>query len=159
MIRTLTLAIALLATPAFAGGPGFTISGARAVGIPGLPELAAATGARCRASGRTTIHVTFSDPEGIAYAAVDLGAVQVRPGVSARARTWLWLPDYARPARGYRWRYEEDGVLATRHTIPVTIDMVPGAGPIPTEVMAKDGTGAMTIRTFALMPAACRSGG
>ena len=155
MIRLLTLLLGLAAAPAWAAGPGFSISNAEVVGVPGLPELAVMTGARCGATGRTTVYVTFADPDGIAYAAVTLGAVQARPGVSEQAETWLWLPDYARPKRGYRWRYEDKPPLRTRHTVPVTIDLVPWAGPIPTEVMAKDGRGGMTIREFALVPDAC----
>ena len=156
MIRILTLALALVAAPASAQGPGVSISGASIVGLPGLEEFAAAHGPECGASGRTSISVTFADPEGITYAAVDLRSVQVRPAVPDRAETWLWLPGYARPKRGYRWRYEQVPATRTRHTIPIAIELVPGAGPIPAEVVAKDGTGAMTIRRFALRPADCR---
>jgi hypothetical protein len=157
MIRSLALALALAlaAAPAWAAGPGFSISGARTVGIPELPALA--RGPACGVSGSTTIHLTFSDPDGIAYAALDLGAVRTRPDVSAQAEASLWLPNYARPARAYRWRYEDtDGRLYARHTISAEIDLVPSAGPIWTEVIAKDGRGAMTIRRFALRPDACR---
>jgi hypothetical protein len=155
MIRSLTLVLALVAAPAWAAGPGFSISGARAVGPPEMPALV--KGPACGASGSTTIYVTFSDPQGIAYAAVDLGATRTRPDVTAQADAWLWLPSYARPARAYQWRYEDtDGRLSVRHTIPMEIDLAPAAGPIWTEVMAKDGRGAMTIRRFALRPDACR---
>ena len=155
MIRSLTLVLALAAAPAWAGGPGFAIAGADVVNLWGFPALARAPA--CGASGTTTIYVTFADPEGIAYASVSLGAVRARPGVSERAETWLWLPDYARPNRGYQWRYEDtEGGLFARHTLPVQIDLVPSAGAIPAQVMAKDGVGAMTIRRFALIPDACR---
>ena len=156
MIRILTLALALAAAPAWAAGPGFTISGATAYGVPGLEEIAALTGPECGVAGRTRIHVRFADPDGIAYAAVTLRSVQVRPAVSDQAETWLWIPDYARPARGYRWRYEEPAATRTRHTIPIVVELVPGAGPIPAEIMAKDGDGALKVRTLALVPAACR---
>ena len=157
MIRILTLALALAAAPAWAAGPGFTISGATVYGLPELEEVAPLIGPECGTAGRTRIYVTFADPDGIAYAAVTLRSVQVRPDVSDQAETWLWIPDYARPARGYRWRYEDtDGRLQLRHTIPIAIELVPGAGPIPAEIMAKDGNGALKVRELALIPAACR---
>ena len=155
MIRSLMLVLAFAAAPAWAAGPGFTILGAQKVGVPELPALTWA--GPCAAFGTTTIGVTFTDPDGIAYAAVRLGAVAARPAVSDQAETWLWIPDYARPARGYQWRYEDsDGRLYLRYTLPVQIDLVPGTGPIWTEVIAKDGSGAMTIRRFGLVPDACR---
>lgn len=160
MIRSLTLVLALAAAvaPAAAwawGGPGFSISGARAVGIPEAPALT--RGPACGRSGSTTIYFTFSDPQGIAYAAVDLGAAQTRPDVNSQSQAWLWIPGYERSSRAYQWRYEDtDGRLFVRKTIPVEIDIVAGAGPIWTEVMAKDGGGGMTIRRFALLPDACR---
>ena len=156
MIRILTLALALAAAPASADDPDITIFGATAYGVPGLEEITALTGPECGVAGRTRIDVTFTDPDGISYAAVTLRSVQVRPAVSDRAETWLWIPDYARPARGYRWRYEEPAATRTRHTIPVVIELVPGAGPIPAEIVAKDGDDALTVRTLALVPAACR---
>lgn len=156
MIRILTLALALATAPAWAAGPGFTISGATAYGLPVLDELAPLFGPECRVSGRTRIDVTFSDPDGIAYAAVTLRSSEVRPAVSDRAETWLWIPSYARPARGYRWRYEEPTATRTRHTIPMAIEVFPGAGPIPAEIVAKDGSGALKIRELTLIPTACR---
>lgn len=155
MVRSLALVLALAAAPAWAAGPGFSISGAQAVGFREAPALV--KGPACGASGSTTIHVTFSDPDGIAYAAVALGSARTRPDVTDQARAWLWIPDYARPQRAYRWRYEDtDGRLAVRHTIPVEIDLLPAAGPIWTEVMAKNGRGGLTVRRFALQPDACR---
>lgn len=156
MIRILTFALALAAAPAWAGGPGFTISGARAYGLPGLEDIAPYTGPACGAAGRATIHVTFSDPDGIAYAAVDMRSDEVRPAVSEQAETWLWIPGYSRPARSYQWRYEEPDATRTRHTIPIQIVVQPNARPIPTEIMTKDGKGALKIRRFALIPTVCR---
>jgi hypothetical protein len=155
MVRVVTLILVLIASPSLAAGPAVSISGASAVGVPGLPQVSAYTGAPCRASGLARIYVTFTDPDGITYAAVNLNSVGVRPAVSAQDEAWLWVPSYARPKRGYQWRYEDLGATRTRHTIPITIDLVPGARPILTEIMAKDGSGALRIRTFALVPDAC----
>ncbi len=156
MIRSLILLLALAAAPALAGGPDFSIAGARVVGLPGFEEITAITGPDCNATGRTRINVTFADPDGIAYAAVDLRSSQVRPAVSEQAEARLWIPNYERPERAYRWRYEDPAALRTSYTIPIALELIPGAGPIPTEVMTKDGRGALKIRRFALVPAACR---
>ncbi len=156
MIRTLTLLLALAGAPALANGPDFSIAGARVVGIPGFEEITARSGPRCNATGRARIDVTFTDPDGIAYAAVDLRSSQVRPAVSEQAETWLWIPNYERPERSYRWRYEDPAALRTLYTIPIALELIPGAGPIPTEVMTKDGKGGLKIRRFALVPSACR---
>lgn len=156
MIRALTAALALAAAPAFAAGTEFNISGASTVGWSGFSDLAALGGPHCNGSPRTRIDVTFSDPDGIAYAAVDLSSVHVRPAVSADVATWLWIPDSARAKRNYRWRYEEKAASRTTKTIPVAVDVMAGAGPIPAEVMAVDGKGRLSVRTLALFPTACR---
>lgn len=156
MIRVLAAAFALAAAPALAAGPEINISGASTVGLPGLNKLAALGGPHCTGAPRTRIDVTVTDPDGIAYAAIDLSSAHVRPVVSANAATWLWIPDSSRSRRSYRWRYEEKTASSTMRTVPAVIDVVAGAGPIPAEIIAVDGKGRLTIRNIALFPTACR---
>jgi hypothetical protein len=155
MLRRLILALAVAATPAWASGPGFSIAGAERVGLPGLTDFALG-GRPCGATGRARIDVTFTDPDGIAYAAVSLGAARTAPAVSGFTDTTIWLPSYAKPRRDYRWRYEDAAATRTAYTIPIVLDLIPTAGPIPAEIMAKDGRGRLTSRTLALRPAPCR---
>lgn len=156
MIRVLAAVLALAAAPALAAGPGIDISGASTVGMSGFADLAALGGPHCTGAPRTRIDVTVTDPDGIAYAAIDLSSAHVRPVMSANAATWLWIPDSARPKRSYRWRFEEKAATRTTRTVPMAIDVVAGAGPIPAEIMAVDGKGRMSVWSIALFPAACR---
>jgi hypothetical protein len=143
------------ASPALASGPDFSIAGAERVGLPLLTDFAL-NGPPCGATGRARIDVTFTDPDGIAYAAVSLGAARTDPAVSDFIDTTIWLPFYAKSRRDYRWRYEDAAATRTAHTIPIVLDLIPTAGPIPAEIMAKDGRGRLTSRTLALRPAPCR---
>lgn len=155
MLRILTLVLAFAAAPAWAAGPTISVSGARIVEGRGL-GLGPLGSKPCGATGQATFHVTFSDPDGVTYADVRLGSVRVRPEVTPQVRTAIWVPDYARPDRFYRWRYENTDRPSVSHTIPITVDLVPGAGAIPVEIFAKDARGTLTIRNFRVIPAACR---
>lgn len=151
MLRAMAVATALVALPAGAdaawrdGGPSFAVLGAER----------AEPGDTCERSLRARIDVTVTDRHGVAYAAVDLGAADVRPAVSDRTRTWLWLPDDARGARAYRWRYEDRAATRLRQTLPLVVDVAAGAGPVEMTVTAKDGAGNLTVRSLAVLPAAC----
>jgi hypothetical protein len=153
MLRILTLTLALAAMPAWAAGPSVSVAGARVVEGP---RLGLGPAQPCAARGDVTIHVTFTDPDGVTYADVRLGSVRVRPEVTPQVRAAIWVPDYSRPDRFYRWRYENRDRPSVSHTIPITVELVPGVGSVPAEIVAKDARGALTIRHFRLIPAACR---
>ena len=155
MLRGIILA-AVLAAPAAAqdvGGQGFVEDGP-IVAIYGADR--AGPGDTCRRSGLARMRFTFADPEGVAYAAVHIGAVAVRPAVSDRAETWLWLPDYARPERKYRWRYEDPAATRDARTLPVAVEVVAGAGPLEVTLIGKDGSGDMITSELEVVPALCR---
>ncbi len=160
--RAITTALLVLGTavPAMAGGaPALTVSRGSPVGAilwPAPPETAP-----CLASGGNVarLYFTFTDPQGVDYAGVDITADAVRLPVSDHVKTYLWVNPGTRDDRAYRWRFEEDGPrYPTRHTIPVAVEVVPNAGPLDVHIEAKDSVGNLTVHDFQLDPLAalCR---
>ncbi|MBM9595758.1 hypothetical protein [Roseitranquillus sediminis] len=150
MIRFLTLAVvAALATAsaASADAPTAVITGARA---------AEPISTVCLGGGRARFYVTFSDPDGISYAAVHLAADSIRPAVPERTKTWLWIPDYARDQRAYRWRYEDPSASRTSRTIPVVVDVMQGSRPLTVHLEAKDAGEGLLIEEVEILPSVCR---
>ena len=167
MIRELAVAAAaaLWAAGASAGGllPGDGPTRTVTSATPGGPTLYSTVGAvavpACAVrGGPALLFFAFADPDGIDYAAVQIGAETVRPAVSERAETWLWIPDYAREKRAYRWRFEDTGVLRARRIIPVALEIVPGDEPLNVHVETKDGDENLEVVDFTLSRAAiaCR---